>query len=181
MDKVSEKNKVIAAIRQCGNCVSFDKLTGATGLSFIELSSIIGMLLKENRLSICTNPEYRLIYKPTKEYLYDRFIGLLAQYYMQERSVTFYASKLCITPKYLSTVIKQVCGKTASACIKESILKGIEYQLCHSNESIKCIAYKLKFKNQSSFGKFFKAEKGMSPQLYRKTYAERDSAPTLKA
>lgn len=173
MNKESEKTKVLAAIRQCGGNVSFDKLSESTKLGFIELSSMIGLLLKENQLLIHSNPtkEDRPAYKPSKEYLCDRFFRLLSLHHAQERSVTFYASKLCVTPKYLSTVVKKVSGKTPYVWIKEETIKEMEYRLCHTQSSIKEIAYELNFPNCSFFGKFFKAEKGMSPLLYRKTHA----------
>lgn len=84
MDKESEKNKVLTAIRQCGSSVSFDKLMDATGLSFIELSSMIGLLLKEGQLQINSNLTKECLspYKPSREYLCDRFFQLLAQHHI---------------------------------------------------------------------------------------------------
>lgn len=172
-NKENGKLKVLAAIRKYGGKVSFNKLSESTKLSFIELSSIIGLLFKENMLLIFPNTakEECLIYKSNKEYLCDRFFKQLSLYHAQERSVSFYASNLCVTPKYLATVVKNVSGKTPYAWIKKEIIKEIEHRLCHTQSSIKEIAYELHFPNTSFMGKFFKAEKGMSPLQYRKIHA----------
>lgn len=53
----SVKSKVLAAIHKCGGNVSFDMLAESTKLSFIELSSIIGLLFKEKMLLIYPNLE----------------------------------------------------------------------------------------------------------------------------
>lgn len=101
------------------------------------------------------------------EEYFARFMEQLSMYYKQERRVEFYASKLCVTPKYLSFVIKEVSGKTPSKWINEAIMQEIHYQLKNSTTSIKEIAYSLNFTNASFFGKFVKRFTGVSPQRYR--------------
>ena len=51
------------------------------------------------------------------EVLFDEFMSLLQQYNKRERNVSFYAKQLNITPKYLSSVVKEVSGKTAARWI----------------------------------------------------------------
>ena len=48
------------------------------------------------------------------EEYFRQFMQLLGEHYKEERSVGFYARKLCITPKYLTTLIKQISGKSVS-------------------------------------------------------------------
>ena len=50
--------------------------------------------------------------KSRKEYIFERFYESLVQSYQSERSVKFYADQLCLTPKHLSGVVKEVSGKT---------------------------------------------------------------------
>ena len=88
------------------------------------------------------------------EILFGRFIELLSNSDLKERTVNFYAEKLCITPKYLSVV----CKRTK--------------QLRHSSKSIKEIALDLDFPNLSFFGKYVKAHLGLSPTQYRKKLFE---------
>ncbi len=56
------------------------------------------------------------------EVLFDEFMSLLQQYNKRERNVSFYAKQLNITPKYLSSVVKEVSGKTAARWIDESVI-----------------------------------------------------------
>lgn len=171
----SKKQVVLSAIRESEGNISFNGLEMNTGLSFMELSTIIGLLVKENRLLIRFNhsEENGHPYKSTSEYLYTRFMDLLFLHCKQERSVTFYASKLCITTKYLTVVVKAASSKTPRDLIREETIKRIEYLLCNTQTSIKEIAYALNFPNISFFGKYFKAQKGVSPKFYRKAYIEK--------
>lgn len=106
------------------------------------------------------------------EILFGRFIELLSNSDLKERTVNFYAEKLCITPKYLSVVCKRTSGKTASDWINEFVVKEIKKQLRHSSKSIKEIALDLDFPNLSFFGKYVKAHLGVSPTQYRKKLFE---------
>lgn len=65
---------------------------------------------------------------------------------------------------------KAVSGKTPTKWIQEETIKEIERMLCHTRMPIKEIVYRLNFPNASFFGKYFKAQKGMSPKHYRETY-----------
>lgn len=106
------------------------------------------------------------------EILFGRFIELLSNSTLKERTVNFYAEKLCITPKYLSVVCKRTSGKTASEWINEFVVKEIKKLLKHSPKSIKEIALDLDFPNLSFFGKYVKAHLGLSPTQYRKKLFE---------
>ena len=79
------------------------------------------------------------------------------------RSVSYYADKLCYSPKYLCAVIKEATGKTPMQFIQENTIKQIKYKLRHSDMSIKEIADAFDFPNPSFFGKFVKAQTGMTP------------------
>ena len=83
------------------------------------------------------------------------------------RSVAYYADKLCYSPKYLSSVIKDTTGKTPMQFIQENTIKHIKYKLRHSNMSIKEVADSFNFPNASFFGKFVKLHTGMTPIEYR--------------
>lgn len=83
------------------------------------------------------------------------------------RSVAYYADRLCYSPKYLSSTIKQMTGKSPLQIINEHAIKQIKFKLKHSNMSMKELADEFDFKNPSFFGKFVKAHTGMSPLQYR--------------
>ncbi len=105
--------------------------------------------------------------KNRQEIIFGRFIALLSQYHMQERSVTFYAEQLCITPKYFSTLVKKLSGKSAAQWIDNYVILEAKNLLKYSDMSIQEIAYQLNFSTQSFFGKYFKHQTGMSPTEYR--------------
>ena len=102
------------------------------------------------------------------EVLFDEFMTLLQQHSKRERNVSFYAERMNITPKYLSTVVKEVSGKTAARWIDESVILEAKTLLKYSGLNIQEIAARLNFSTQSFFGKYFKQHTGTSPSLYKR-------------
>ncbi len=100
--------------------------------------------------------------QPTNN-LFQQFLGLLGSTPVKHRTVEWYASKLCITPKYLSAVCKSCSGKTANEWIREHVLEDIRYYLKSTDLSIKQVSVKLGFPNTSFFGKYVKEHFGMTP------------------
>lgn len=173
MKKVNTKTEVVlSAIRNCNDDISFDKLKEGTGLDIDELSTTIGILVMEKRILIRINHSVENIhvYKSSGDALYERFMDLLFLHRGKKRSVIFYASQLYITPKYLCAVVKKASGKTPTEWINEETVREIECRLCHTQATIKEIAYELNFPNLSFFGKYFKSAKGVSPKRYRENY-----------
>ena len=99
--------------------------------------------------------------------LVDQFIKLVSEYHTRYRNVGFYADKLCLTPKYLSRVIRDATGRSAPEWIDAYVILESKNLLKYSGLAIKEIVYKLNFPNQSVFYKFFKARTGMTPSEYR--------------
>ena len=97
-----------------------------------------------------------------------KFLTLLKEYHKQQRSVNFYADKLYISPKHLSSVIKQMSHKTAHEIIANFVILSAKRMLKTTTMSIQEISDELNFANQSFFGKFFKQNTGLSPSSYRK-------------
>lgn len=102
-----------------------------------------------------------------RDELFNRFIALVNKHSVHERSVRFYAGKLCLTPRYLNTVIRQVSGQTVMEWINQAIIIEAKLLLKHDNLMIYQIADKLHFANPSFFCKFFKRMTGLTPQEYR--------------
>ncbi len=102
------------------------------------------------------------------EIIFDDFMLLLKQYNKRERNVQFYASKLNISTKYLSAVVKEVSGKTAAKWIDESVILEAKSMLIYSGMSIQNIATELNFSTQSFFGKYFKQHTGVSPSRFKR-------------
>lgn len=100
-------------------------------------------------------------------HILTQFKSLLSEHFIEEREVSFYADKLHLSPKYFSTLIKEVSGKTAGAWINEMLLLEAKVLLQNQKQSIAQIAYDLNFSDPSHFGKFFKKHTGISPKEYR--------------
>ncbi len=78
--------------------------------------------------------------KSRKEDLFERFIRYVYEFYKQERSVSYYADKMFLTPKHLSTVVKEVSGKTAGEWIDSLVILEAKAMLKSSEQSIQEIS-----------------------------------------
>ena len=83
--------------------------------------------------------------------------------------MAWYAQQLCISPKYLSEMVKQASKRTPNDWIDNYVIMEARVLLKNSAKSIKQIAEELHFPNQSFLGKYFKEHVGMSPTAYRKS------------
>lgn len=100
--------------------------------------------------------------------LYKEFLKLVFSSYPKQRSVAWYADKLNVTAKYLSSVTKQQGGETALAIINRYVIEDIKRNLMRPEKTIKEIVCELNFPSISFFGKYVKKHLGMSPKFYRK-------------
>lgn len=89
-------------------------------------------------------------------------------YGQREHQLGFYADKLCITSRYLGTVILSESGVGAKEWIDRAIISAAKVQLRHSDRQTTQIADELNFPNVSFFCKYFKRLTGFTPQQYRK-------------
>lgn len=102
-----------------------------------------------------------------KTLTFRQFIKLVSENYTQQRQVIFYADQLCMSPKYLSKLVKDVSGKSAPEWIDSYVLLEAKHLLKYSDMPIKEIVFRLNFSNQTVFYKYFKAHTGMTPTDYR--------------
>ena len=100
--------------------------------------------------------------------IFDKFINLVTEHHMTERGMAFYADKLCITPKYLSKLVKNATGQSAPEWIDAYVILEAKNMLKYSDLPVKEVVARLNFPNSSSFHKFFKAKTEMTPVQYRK-------------
>ncbi len=102
-----------------------------------------------------------------KRLVFEQFLKLVSENYSQHRQMTFYADRLCLSPKYLSKLVKEVSGKSAPEWIESHVMLEAKHLLKYSHMSIKEVVYRLNFPNQTAFYKYFKAHTGMTPTDYR--------------
>ena len=101
--------------------------------------------------------------------IYKLFMQSVQKNYMHERSITYYAGVLCISPKYLSQVIKNVTGRLASEWIADYVILEAKALLKSNKYTVQQVCDMLNFANQSFFGKYFKRKTGVSPKAYIKS------------
>lgn len=102
-----------------------------------------------------------------KRLVFQQFMKLVHENYSRERQVIYYADRLCISPKYLSRLCREISGKSAPEWIDAYIMLEAKHLLKYSDMPIKEIVFRLNFSNQTVFYKFFKAHTGMTPTEYR--------------
>lgn len=101
------------------------------------------------------------------ETIRKRFRDLLNGYSSEHHQVSWYADVLKISPDYLSKIVREYDGTSASTWIHKSMIETAESLLKNPDLSIKEISLRLNFPDQSSFGRFFKSITGQSPKAFR--------------
>jgi AraC-like DNA-binding protein len=104
-----------------------------------------------------------------KEELFIDFQNLLRKNCKKQHEVKFYANELCITTQYLSSIIKEQSGKSASQWIQDALMIEAKRMLKTPRINVQQVANELNFPDQSTFGKFFKKHAAMSPTVFRKS------------
>ena len=99
--------------------------------------------------------------------LFSDFIQLVSEHAPMHHTIDFYASRLCLSPRYLSTLIKQVSGQSAKQWIDDALITRIKIALKHTDKPIARICDEMNFPNPSFFAKFFKRMTGMTPLQFR--------------
>ena len=115
------------------------------------------------------NPEYRpdevKSYRVRK--LFNLFMMLMERDYKQSRDVNYYAALMNITPKYLTTIVRQVTGHTPKTIIDQYVVLQIKMQLQRSTQSVKEVAWEYHFSDTSFFCRYYKKHTGVTPQQER--------------
>ena len=99
--------------------------------------------------------------------IFTRFMDLIGTHYGEEREVAYYAEQLCISTRYLSTIVRNVTGNTAKSLIDHMVILEIKSLLQTTDLSVQEIAYRLHFPDQSYLGRFFRKHTGQSPTHFR--------------
>ena len=99
----------------------------------------------------------------------EKFLNALQTNYIAHRNLAFYADLLCLSPRYLSKIIKDNSGLSASEWIEEYVMLEAKALLKSTDLTIQQISDRLNFASQSFFGKYFKRVMGISPSVYRET------------
>lgn len=126
------------------------------GLFLLELNAIQERTIRERRFP-----------KRIEELFFD-FLRLVPIHFAEHHDVAFYASQLCITPRYLSRIVRDVSGRTVVDYINQMLLMEASYLLQQTSLPIVQIAERLHFSEAASFTRFFTRMNGMNPREFRK-------------
>lgn len=102
-----------------------------------------------------------------KDSVFRNFVRLLSEKYKEERRVAYYAQELCVTPKYLSYVVKEVSDKSAAEWIDDFVLRNVKILLKTTTLTMQQISDQLNFPNASFFTQYFKRATGQTPKAFR--------------
>ena len=108
-----------------------------------------------------------IVHRSSAELIMCRFLEMLNNDGDIVDNVNGYAKRLHITPKYFSSVCKQVSGCTAGEIVNEHLLREVKMLLRQPSLSIKQIASRMGFRNASHFGTWVRRNTGLSPQALR--------------
>jgi AraC-like DNA-binding protein len=114
--------------------------------------------------------------KPLSGTTVTRFNDLMVSYFekglMSDKglpTVSYLASELNLSSRYLSDLLKQETGKTAIELIHLFLIAEAKNLLTGPNYTVSEIAYKLGFENPPYFFRLFKKVTGMSPTQFKKS------------
>ena len=99
--------------------------------------------------------------------LFHRFVALVHEHCTVEREVAFYADRLCISTRYLSTIVRNIAHRSAKELIDAAAVLEIKMLLQTTDLSVQEIAYRLRFPDQSYLGRYFRKHAGVSPTDFR--------------
>ena len=95
--------------------------------------------------------------------VFNEFLQLLSQQNQKRQRVSYYADKMNISPKYLSSICKKVSGKNPMRWITENAMQDCYSLLKDTDLSVKEISNRLGFPNPSFFGQYFREQAGVTP------------------
>lgn len=128
---------------------------------------MVKALLKVFLLKLIQLKEQHFTLHDINEKRVYEFMMLLEVEYLQQRNASFYAEKLGLSAKRLNQILKEKLDKTGVQLIHDRLILEAKRQIIHSENTIKEIAYNLKFKDHSYFSRFFKLHTEQTPQEFQ--------------
>lgn len=95
------------------------------------------------------------------------FFHLLTEHITVNRSPSYYASLLNISPVYLNEIVKKVTGISTTLYIRNELILQAKRLLVHTNLAIKEVSNKLGIDDYAYFSRIFTQTTGISPSAFR--------------
>lgn len=135
---------------------------------------MIGALLKVHVLDlydIHTRSNERAAVSSRLTVLMKEFVGMLLDGdYVADRSLEYYAGRLCITPHYLSEISKNLSGQPATYWIDRFVSGELSRLLLQPGLSLEAIADCMNFSSVSYLSRYVKNKLGLTPSEYRNNF-----------
>ena len=111
--------------------------------------------------------DIQAVSRSREQTIFDRFISLVNQNCCEHHQIGYYAERMCLTERYLTTVIRQTSGITAKDWIDRALITRIKIELRHTDKPAAQIAEEMHFANPSFFSKYFHRLTGLTPLKYK--------------
>jgi AraC family transcriptional regulator, transcriptional activator of pobA len=115
--------------------------------------------------------------KITNHQILERMDSILEEYFNSTEqtknglpSVQDIASRLHLSPNYLSGLLKVLTGQSTQQHIHEKLIEKAKEKLSTTNLTVSEIAYDLGFEHPQSFSKLFKTKTQLSPLEFRQSF-----------
>lgn len=111
----------------------------------------------------------------SKKYLiqFKQFKVILEKHFAENKTASFYADQLNITPHHLNLICKEIANITATGIIRaRSILEAKRF-LTFTSKTISEIAFELNFTDSSYFSKTFKSVTNQTPLDFKTEMSEK--------
>ena len=125
-------------------------------------------IIKQHAQIVAEANEEKVAQGKGAEVLFQKFLQLVSQFYLEKRTVKEYAQLLSVSPNYLSLQIKKLSNKSAFSFINDRMISEAKSFILHTDNNINETAQQLNFSDTSNFVKFFKTQTGQTPVEYRK-------------
>lgn len=129
--------------------------------------ALLTLILARARRLLGTTAPRTSLPETAEQLLALRFQRALDQHFPHTLKVGDYAVLLGVSRSHLNDFVRRATGRTASDLIHDRLLDESRRLLAHSTLTVAEIAYALRFRDPSYFGRFFRRKTGRSPGAFR--------------
>lgn len=135
-----------------------------------KILTLIHLVYIECSRLIIGNEQKQEVSKNSYTRQFKDFQQFVEQFYKTEKSATFYADKLNISPKHLNRICQNVIGKTTTEYITERVLLEAKREIIYQKKSLAEIAYDLGYEDYAYFSRIFKKHFNENPSEFINKY-----------
>lgn len=142
-------------------------LTRQRDVSLPTVSALVAALMQHYDHLFRRQSDLQSSARSREQTIFNRFIQLVNQHCREQHQISYYAERMCLTERYLSTVVRQASGTTAKDWIDRALITRIKIELRHTDKSASQLAEEFHFANPSFFSKYFRRCTGVTPLAFR--------------